>query len=107
MLICKTEGVLLEWNISIAQYGYVSGRFVSHIGMPNIHPLSVNSITFNFVRNSTEPLVVTLIINSVITDLRVACKQYYQSGVSSNVFTTAVQVLTANDTSKSAQSGLK
>ena len=98
MMKCGTEGVLLEWNMSIPQYGFIGGRFVSHLGTPNMDPLSVNSITFHFVRNSSSPLVVTLIINSVVVDLRVACKQYYQSGVSSNVFATAVQILASNNT---------
>ena len=107
MLKCETEGVLLEWNMSIPQYGFVGERFVSNLGSPNVDPLSVNSITFHFIRNSSSPLVVTLTINSVVVDLRVACKQYYQSGVSSNVFVTAVQILTSNNTGKSAWSGIQ
>ena len=77
---CSTNFTFLEWNITIFQSGRHNSRrqLVTPVSQLDLH-LTINGHIFNITRNSVynaHPLISTLTVTNVITDLnntRVNC----------------------------------
>lgn len=74
-LRCETSERYLRWNISIPHNRYKGSRLMSYGGSSIYDPLTLNNTIFSFSRLSTSPLIATLMINSVTTDMTIFCTE--------------------------------
>lgn len=93
---CETNANFLRWNITFLDSGYTDERLVSSYGVPDIVSLKINAILFNFTRISEAPLVVTMSVSNVTTDLRIRCKEYTESSMV-NTLSTMIFVVRAEN----------
>ncbi|MCG8620880.1 MAG: hypothetical protein MJE68_02610 [Proteobacteria bacterium] len=93
---CETNANFLRWNITFLDSGYTDERLVSSYGVPDIVSLKINAILFNFTRISEAPLVVTMSVSNVTTDLRIRCKEYTESSMV-NTLSTMIFVVSAEN----------
>ena len=95
---CETNANFLRWNITFLDSGYTDERLVSSYGVPDIHSIpEINAILFNFTRISEAPLVVTMSVSNVSTDLRIRCKEYTESSIINTLSTSIFVVRTENE----------
>jgi hypothetical protein len=92
--ICETNANFLRWNITFLDSGYTDERLVSSYGISDIVSLRINAVLFNFTRISETPLLVTMSISNITTDLRIRCKEYTESSTV-NTLSTMVLVVRA------------
>ena len=84
--------MFLEWNITAGNYSRL--RLISSSEIRDIPPLTMNHTTFRFIRESREPLNITLFIINATVDWRVSCIEYLSSD--QNTLETTVQVIRTN-----------
>ena len=93
---CETNTNFLRWNITFLDSGYTDERLVSSYGVSDITSLRISATSFNFTRVSEMPLVVTLMISNVTTDLRIRCKEYTELSSVNTLSTLVLVVYTQN-----------
>ena len=93
---CETNDNFLRWNVTFLDSGYTDERLVSSYGVPDIVSLKINAILFNFTRISEAPLMVTMSVSNVTTDLRIRCKEYTESSIV-NTLSTMIFVVSAEN----------
>ena len=84
--------MFLEWNITAGNYSHQ--RLVTSSERRDIPSLRVDHTTFRFVRESREPLNITLFIINATVDWRVSCIEYPSS--TQNALETTVHVIRTN-----------
>ena len=81
LLNCVANGIFLEWNITTGP-NYSRQRLISSSETRDIPSLSVNRTTFKFVRESRDPLNITLFVINATVDWQIACIEYSSSAQS-------------------------
>ena len=95
VLTCETMANYLRWNITFSDSGYTDERLVTSYGIQDVVPLRINNIVFNFTRISEVPLVATMSILNVTTNLRIGCREYTE--LSTKMLSTLVLLVRAED----------
>ena len=84
--------MFLEWNITAGNYSRL--RLISSSETWDIPSLTVDHTMFRFVRESREPLNITLVVINATADWQISCIEYLSLNFTQNTLETTVRVIT-------------
>ena len=82
--------MFLEWSITTGP-NYSRQRLVASLEIRDIPSLNVNHTTFKFVRESRDPLNITLFVINATVDWQISCTEYFSS--TQNTLETTISII--------------